>query len=348
MMNLHSTLRPAPCTLLPPPTSTSSLRVRFHQHHPSLTTLLWRTPSSLAPPVPITSHGPPRTDQISLRKDRRWMRPYNPAVVSTWVPNESGLVPSQPCSPSASIRSFASQAFLSPVDSVSRAPFKNGRANTRHRSRPSLVQIQALEAQRQLASLGEQNDVLHQQIAELQHEAESARFDGSKRHNRLNKEIRGLKAELEAATKRNIELETTTSSTRPLASSRTPLRSPANRGSLSQEPKSPIFLLDRRHGPSSAATLLPDSMPAAKDEAVSNQHGLAPSTSTLEDLVRSTQSTTGESALVVQLLAKIKELEETNATMAKAELDFRQPRGPCNGRRREASRRLQHGRSRSW
>ncbi|GAK65937.1 uncharacterized protein PAN0_010d4159 [Moesziomyces antarcticus] len=260
--------------------------------------------------------------------------PYSPIVVSTWVPNESGLVPSQPCSPSASIRSFASQAFLSPVDSVSRAPFKNGRANTRHRSRPSLVQIQALEAQRQLASLGEQNDVLHQQIAELQHEAESARFDGSKRLNRLNKEIRGLKAELEAATKRNIELETSTSSTRP--SSRTPLRSPANRESLSQEPKSPLFSLDRRHGAPSAATLLPDSMPAAKDDPVSEQHGLAPSTSTLEDLVRSTQSTNGESALVVQLLAKIKELEETNAVMAKAELDF----GNRVGRAMEEDERL--------
>ncbi len=83
-------------------------------------------------------------------------------------------------------------------------------------------------------------------------------------------------------------------------------------------------------------TLLPDSMPAAKDEPVSEQHGLAPSTSTLEDLVRSTQSTNGESALVVQLLAKIKELEETNAVMAKAELDF----GNRVGRAMEEDERL--------
>ncbi len=84
-------------------------------------------------------------------------------------------------------------------------------------------------------------------------------------------------------------------------------------------------------------TLLPDSMPAAKDEPVSEQHGLAPSTSTLEEpLVRSTQSTNGESALVVQLLAKIKELEETNAVMAKAELDF----GNRVGRAMEEDERL--------
>uniref|UniRef100_V5ET26 Uncharacterized protein n=1 Tax=Kalmanozyma brasiliensis (strain GHG001) TaxID=1365824 RepID=V5ET26_KALBG len=77
-----------------------------------------------------------------------------------------------------------------------------------------------------------------QNISELQHEAESARFEGSKKLSRLNKELRGLKAELEAATTRNVELEN------------------------------------------------------------------------------------GESALLAQLLAKIKELEETNSAMAKAEEDF--------------------------
>ncbi|TKY89324.1 hypothetical protein EX895_001855 [Sporisorium graminicola] len=237
-----------------------------------------------------------------------------------WVPSEAGLIASQPCSPSASISSFASHAFLSPNGTTYRVASKRDPTGSRHRPRPSLLQVQALEAQRQLASLGEQNDVLHQQISELQNEAEGARFEGSKKLSRLNKEIRGLKAELEAATRRNVELESTHLAARPLLASRSPLRDPLVHGRSSAP--SPLLVRTGSRQGATATSLAPSSTPPEKDQPITDHAGLIPSTSNLEDLVRSAQTTAGESALLLQLLAKIKELEETNSAMAKAEEDF--------------------------
>ncbi|KAJ1026743.1 hypothetical protein NDA16_002040 [Ustilago loliicola] len=253
---------------------------------------------------------------------------------SIWVPSDAGLIASQPCSPSASISSFASHALLSPADTLSRVTSKRNATGSRHRSRPSLLQLQALEAQRQLTSLGEQNDVLHHQISELQHEAESARYEGSKKLSRLNKEIRGLKAELEAATRRNVELETSGNPVRPTSASRSPLRAPVVHHR--QAPASPLVLPAKAHHATVAAISNSAPNPATTEEPSPDHHGLLPSTSNLEDMVRSAQSTVGESALLAQLLAKIKELEETNSAMAKAEEDF----GSRMGRAMEEDERL--------
>lgn len=245
-------------------------------------------------------------------------RPTAPTLEPTssvWVPSDAGLIASSPCSPSASISSFASHALLSPHSNASRVTSKKSPAASRHRSRPSLLQLQALEAQRQLLSLGEQNDVLHQQISELQHEAEEARNDGGKKFSRLNKEIRGLKAELEAATRRNNELEASGMSTRPGSAPRSPLRDLAV--ARSSNAASPLILRVRERQEASTSPLAINPSP---DEAGS--HHLLPSTSNLEEMVRSAQTSEGESALLAQLLAKIKELEETNAAMAEAEEDF--------------------------
>ncbi|KAJ1018189.1 hypothetical protein NDA18_006348 [Ustilago nuda] len=253
---------------------------------------------------------------------------------SMWVPSDAGLITSQPCSPSASISSFASHALLSPANTMSRVHSKRDASSSRHRSRPSLLQLQALEAQRQLASLGEQNDVLHQQISELQHEAESARYQGSKKLGRLNKEIRGLKAELEAATRRNVELETHGHPSRPTSATRSPLRHPV--AHHRQDPASPLVFPAKARHTTVASTLASAEPRAIAEEPSPNHHGLVPSTSNLEDLVRSALTTDGESALLAQLLAKIKELEETNSAMTKAEEDF----GSRMGRAMEEDERL--------
>ncbi len=206
---------------------------------------------------------------------------------SMWVPKDAGLIVSQPCSPSASISSYASQNLLSPHGTTARVTSKNNFAGSRHRSRPSLLQLQALEAQRQLATLGEQNDILHQQISELQTEAESARHEGGKRLSRLNKEIRGLKAELEAATRRNDELETGGQSSRPTF----PTRSTA--------PAAPIYSHQRTASPWSARISNRQGPAALSDARLSStqiecstpdHYGLPTSTSNLEAMVRSAQS----------------------------------------------------------
>ncbi|GAC94016.1 hypothetical protein PHSY_001585 [Pseudozyma hubeiensis SY62] len=237
---------------------------------------------------------------------------------SIWIPSDAGLIASQPCSPSASISSYASHALLSPQDAEWRIPSSRVTPGSRHRSRPSLLQIQALEAQRQLASLGEQNDVLHQQISELQHEAENARFEGSKRLSRLNRELRGLKAELEAATRRNVELESDRSVPRPSPVTRSPAKGIAVG---SRHPHS--HLTFRKASCQESALSSPaSSKSTGEPEPARLRHGLIPSTSKLEDMVRSVHAADGESALLAQLLAKIRELEETNSAMAKAEEDF--------------------------
>ncbi|SNX83883.1 uncharacterized protein MEPE_02591 [Melanopsichium pennsylvanicum] len=253
---------------------------------------------------------------------------------SIWTPSDAGLIASQPCSPSASICSFASQSLLSPIDTMSRAPSKRNPHERGHRSRPSLLQLQAFEAQRQLASLGEQNDVLYQQISELQHEAESARYEGSKKLGKLNKEIRGLKAELEAATRRNVELETGHLPPRLSSAPRSPLRDFMARSR--QEASSPLLIRSRAHQQAfvSHESFIPS--PFSGHQPTSDHQKILPSTSNLEDLVLSAQATTGESALLAQLLAKIKELEETNHAMAKAEEDF----GSRMGRAMEEDERL--------
>ncbi|CBQ73208.1 conserved hypothetical protein [Sporisorium reilianum SRZ2] len=272
----------------------------------------------LAQPGPLPDEDP---DYFSRPATHRSTRDQETRIFTKraiWEPSEAGLIVSQPCSPSASISSFASHALLSPHGTTSRVTSKRDPTGSRHRSRPSLLQLQALEAQRQLASLGEQNDVLHQQISELQHEAEGARFEGSKKLSRLNKEIRGLKAELEAATRRNDELENSHFAARPLPASRSPLRDPL----AHSRPSAPSPRLVRTGGRQevTSTSLAPPSSFA--DKPISDHSGLIPSTSNLEDMVRSAQTTAGESALMVQLLAKIKELEETNSAMAKAEEDF--------------------------
>lgn len=253
---------------------------------------------------------------------------------SVWMPSDVGLIASQPCSPSASASSFASHALLSPHSTISRNTSKGSTVRSRHRPRPSHLQPQALEAQKHLASLQEQNDVLHQQISELQHEAESARYDGSKKLSRLNKEIRGLKAELEAATRRNVELESHELSARPTLASRTSSRDSAIRHA--SDPASPFLLRVRDLQEADTAAKAPPRFPAVEAQPMPDHHGLLPSTSNLEMLVRSAQNVNGESALLAQLLAKIKELEETNSAMARAEEDF----GSRMGRAMEEDERL--------
>ncbi|PWY99561.1 hypothetical protein BCV70DRAFT_148227, partial [Testicularia cyperi] len=262
-----------------------------------------------------------------------------------WVPSDAGLIASQPCSPSASIVSFASRSSAihqlshhgegSTDDPVWREA-RGSHAVSRHRHRPSLLQLQALENQRQLASLSEQNDVLHEQISELQREAEGARRDGSKRLNRLNREIRGLKAELEAATRRNIELETGNASSQPPSA----LRPSPIRFAVHGRPEAPASpSLHVRAGRSPLVRSSNSWFTDAENDDDKMQVGeqLPPSTSNLEAMVQSAGiDTVGESALMAQLLAKIKELEETNAAMAAAEEDF----GSRVGRAMEEDERL--------
>lgn len=241
-----------------------------------------------------------------------------------WVPSDAGLIASQPCSPSASISSFASHALLSSQASASRNTSNRGSATSRHRSRPSLLQLQALEAQKQLASLGEQNDVLHQQISDLQREAECARFEGSKKLSRLNKELRGLKAELEAATQRNLELETNHSASRSSPGARSAMRRLVLHDRQVAPP--PQTFPTPAHHQSSLLPLAPPSTSTStspeQPDPKPDRSGLIPSTSNLEDMVRCANTTAGESALLAQLLAKVKELEETNTAMARAEEEF--------------------------
>ncbi|PWN51164.1 hypothetical protein IE53DRAFT_61261 [Violaceomyces palustris] len=277
---------------------------------------------------------------------------HSPSVQSPsrqpWSPSSAGLIASQPASPSESIVSYSR---VSKYDS-------ERKGSKTSRSRPSMTFIQAAEAQRQLASLSEQNEALLQQLSELQSEAERAKKEGGKKLKRLNQEIGGLKAELEAATKRNDELEVTgggaedgdeSGLSHPAGRSRRkPWQRRSNLDSIWSSTSRmgtpgrivrPTNADDEHALPDSEASLRSNLREVGLPESSSSTAAISEmrsSASTLESMLGYAPGhSEGERALVAQLLAKIKELEDTNAAMARegTEMDGKLGRAMEEGER---------------
>lgn len=202
------------------------------------------------------------------------------------------------------------------------------------------------ETQRQLETLSEQNEALLEQLAQLQVEAEQAKKDGGRRLKKLNREIDGLRNELEAATERNVELEMVAAdedhheATSDGESSGKARRAWKRRGAnwkggqgqnKSSSPRSSSTV--RANGMEAECDLTKDSATSiysqlqevesvADSDAGSN---LAQSESSFSNATQGKILSEPERALVAQLMAKIRELEETNATLAIAgtEIDGR-------------------------
>jgi hypothetical protein len=264
--------------------------------------------------------------------DSVFARPRTPEGRS-WQPSQAGLIASGSSSPANSQQSTASN---------------------RHRKTSSTLSSNAIaaavaaDAQRQLEMLSGQNDVLLAQLAELQDEAEEAKAAGSRRLRKLNREIEGLRGELEAATNRNDELERSgeTESTDSAAEQKRKQWRRRSRNDLwsmtdlSGSPRVSDGSLPST-SPSSArlsAMLKADTERLRTDESVGgatgDEGGMPPSVSSAI-LGQAHGESASERALVAQLLAKIKELEDTNAALAQAgtEMDGRLGRALQEGER---------------
>lgn len=228
-----------------------------------------------------------------------------------------------------------------PSPSVSRAGV------SREQSYDNLARVQAQaneEAQRQLETLSKQNDALLDQLAQLQSEAEEAKKQGGRRLKKLTREIEGLKGELEAATERNVELELEHAGQEdgPRITPPKEKKSWTRKGSMAIWPSSDDGTPSSRGGRSTTADRDQDghsvhSLEDSKGADARSIRSQSSMTSTLEAgaSLAARPHSEGERALVAQLLSKIQELEETNAslTIAGTEMDGRIGRAIEEGER---------------
>ena len=191
------------------------------------------------------------------------------------------------------------------------------------------------ETQRQLEMLSEQNEVLLEQLSLLQQEAEEAKKAGGKRLKKLNREIDGLRSELESATERNVELEMVAAvddngankdvnagcARQPWTRRGNQWRDDSDEAVASMRSSSTV------RGQESREEELPNSQRASSDMGTSEVDAESISARSESSLSMASQKMTSEPerALVAQLLAKIRELEDTNALLALAgtEMDGR-------------------------
>ncbi len=207
------------------------------------------------------------------------------------------------------------------------------------------LQLESAARERQLHELSEQNDALVGRLAELQAEAEEQRKEGSRKLRTLDKELAGLREELDQVVVRNAQLEEEQQQLH-LAADAQAGSDAAGSGKKGWKRRGPIpdhqRVWNDLAGRSTAAqNFAPSKVPEAElslrrkiaapsapaqEEAEENElastsvDSPARSTSLRSDLsaAQNAEAQAAERALVSQLLAKIQELEEANAAIARA------------------------------
>lgn len=209
-----------------------------------------------------------------------------------WSPSMDHYVPSIPSSPSAQ---------------ASRAPSN----------------LPMSETHRRLEMIVEQNDTLLEQISQLQNESEAAKKEGGRRQKKLIREIDGLRADLEAAEARTMELERKAEvqkqATTDKGSGQQDRKRWRRRGTLpwkasgTPDPQSPIETPLSLEG-SGTTSSLPGSLPQMEDGGESAETD-ARSESSASVRSRTQPQTESERAIVAQLMTKVRELEEINSAL---------------------------------
>lgn len=200
----------------------------------------------------------------------------------------------------------------------------------------SQAQHQQLHLEIQHLRLSEQNTELESKLQELEHELTRADITGKKRLRRLDKELLGLKKELESALERNKELEDRLS-TKSSNGSNGPRRDVAvddialwtrdkttallaMQPALVRSPRESTMPTDtdrdRPVTPEESGTWeMQGEIGTITDNADTASHNdIAPHHTTLREELEPASSR--QDQLTAQLFAKIKELEETNASIA--------------------------------
>lgn len=184
---------------------------------------------------------------------------------------------------------------------ISPAHSKAESAQSGHHRRQKSAQTTA--TQRQLTSLSAQNEALLSRLTELQLEAEDARRDGSRKLRQLNRELQGLQAELQAATSRNDELEQT---------------GRRSSGSQWKRRQGEAMVARQEASPEKPQRHSRESTRSSIHLSASASFGSMPNISDGIDAILARtgeEATSRQRAVVRRLLAKVRELEETNATL---------------------------------
>jgi hypothetical protein len=189
--------------------------------------------------------------------------------------------------------------------------------------------FQPSDTHRRLELISMQNDELLDQIAQLQHESEKAKREGGKRQKKLIREIDGLRAELDAAESRNTELERSAAEQRNSDEQENDesVQRKAKRKIWRRRGTLPWKALANDHGRNSGEDLSAQQSPGAagisqdrdldrettEDCRATSQY--ARSESEQSAASRHTPQTEAERAIVAQLMAKVRELEEINSAL---------------------------------
>ncbi|MCO5565522.1 hypothetical protein L7F22_019196 [Adiantum nelumboides] len=285
--------------------------------------------------TPLPRYSPPHSDSINAfdnqsEIDQRTPRP------GEMPQSGSGYFQGMSASPSAK-RMANVQRSESVIEELEERQLWTSSGNHFVPSRPasphntsfadsSLSSISASETHRRLELISQQNDDLLEQISQLHAESEDAKREGGKRQKRLIREIDGLRAELEAAQIRTIELERNAEMQKKALETgqeqvkkqpwrrrgKMPWQSPGSKDKKAENDGNNQIETNEKNVHSERSDTLGED---GKDADTLSLTGQSESSMSLSGKTR--LQTDGERAIVSQLMAKVKELEEINVSLIK-------------------------------
>lgn len=285
--------------------------------------------------TPLPRYSPPHSDSANRSDDRNEtdQRTPRPGEMSQ---SGSGYFQGMNASPSAK-RMANTKRSESIIEELEERQLWNSSGNHFVPSRPasphgtpfadsSLSSISASETHRRLELISQQNDDLLEQISQLHVESEDAKREGGKRQKRLIREIDGLRAELEAAQARTIELERNAEMQKKALETgheqvkkqpwrrrgKMPWQSP---GRKDKDAENDGRDSTENKGTNSHAEGSDLQNETGKEADALSLTGQSESSMSLSG--KSRLQTDGERAIVSQLMAKVRELEEINVSLIK-------------------------------
>ncbi|PWN37292.1 uncharacterized protein FA14DRAFT_12844 [Meira miltonrushii] len=282
--------------------------------------------------TPLPRYSPPHSDSANNRNeiDQRTPRP------GEMPQSGSGYFQGMTASPSAK-RMANVQRSESIIEELDERQLWNSSGNYFVPSRPasphaatfgdtSLSSISASETHRRLELISQQNDDLLEQISQLHVESEDAKREGGKRQKRLIREIDGLRAELEAAEARTMELERNAEMQKKALEAgqeqvkkqpwrrrgKMPWQSPGSKRKNSQNDGRDQTETNEKDVRAESSSMLGED---GKDADALSLTGQSESSMSISG--KSRLQTDGERAIVSQLMAKVRELEEINISLIK-------------------------------
>lgn len=279
--------------------------------------------------TPLPRYSPPHSDTANAEDDRGEIDQRTPRPAGEMSQSGGGYFQGMNASPSVK-RSLENQIGERQLWSASGNHFIPSRPPSPHTAPladSSFSGITSSETHRRLEFISQQNDDLLEQIEQLHAESEDAKREGGKRQKRLIREIDGLRFELEAAQARTIELERNAEMQRKALETgqeqakRQPWRRRGKMPWQKQDSEGKDSEKDRK---CNSFTANPNEMHVGhsadegEDQKESDTLSLTGQSESSASISNNSRlQTDGERAIVSQLMAKVRELEEINISLIK-------------------------------